>query len=417
MTLSTGGDHRRVRVLRVIARMNIGGPAHHVSLLSGRLDPKRYETLLVVGRPASQEGCFDDLARQQGARVVTLDALGPDIHLLRDLRALLGLVRITRRFRPDIVHTHTAKAGFLGRAAALGSGRSRPVVLHTFHGHVLEGYFGGLKSFVFRLLERRLARYSDRLLAVSEATARDLVRLGVAPRSKIAVVPLGLDLDSLKACTPGMGSMFRRELGLTGSELLVVSLGRLVPIKRLDVLLRGFSLATSRGFGGHLAVIGDGSERSQLEALVLELDLVGRVTFTGFRTDLMPILSAANLVALTSDNEGTPVSLIEAAAAGVPALATSVGGVPEVVAEATGVLVAPNDPSAVAEALVSLCADKERLAAMGSRAREGTARWSVERLLGDVDRHYSDLLESSWRRACSSGGGCVNPYHQSRGAG
>lgn len=378
--------------------MNIGGPAHHVSLLSGWQDPERYETLLVVGRPAAAEGSFDNLARQRGARMLTLSTLGPEIEPLRDLRALLGLLRIARRFRPDIVHTHTAKAGFLGRAAALVSHRPRPIIVHTFHGHVLEAYFGRLKSKAFRHLERMLARRSDRLVAVSEATANDLVRLGVAERSKIEVLPLGLDLRALEDCTPEFGLPFRRELGLGVEDLLVVSVGRLVPVKRLDILLRAVALAGKSGFGGHLAVVGDGRDRPQLEALASELQLCERVTFTGFRTDLPRILSAADLVALTSDNEGTPVSLIEAAAAGVPALATAVGGVPEVVSEEAGVLVAAGDAGAVADALLRLEADRKRLDSMGAQARARAHRWSAERLLGDVDRLYGELLAERRRR-------------------
>lgn len=377
--------------MRVIARMNIGGPAHHVSLLSARLDPERYDTLLVIGRPGPGEGSFDELARREGAKVLTLPSLGPEIHPLQDVRALVALARVMRRFRPEILHTHTAKAGFLARLAALAGRSPRPAIVHTFHGHVLEGYFGPVTSRVFRLLERALGRRTDRLVAVSAATAADLDRLGVAPAARIDVIPLGLDLRRLTGCRPQDGAAVREELGLGSNDLLVMSIGRLVPIKRLDVLLRGMTLAVAAGFEGRLMIVGDGTARSDLERLSATLGLNGRVTFAGFRTDLPQLLSAADVVALTSDNEGTPVSLIEAAAASVPCIATAVGGVPEVVNEETGILIPAGDAQAFGEALVELAADRDRLRAMGARARTVVARWSAERLVEDVDRLYVGL--------------------------
>ena len=186
------------RVLRVIARMNVGGPAYHVSLLSGRLDRDRYATLLAHGHTGPGEESFAELARQEGCRVEVVEGLGPQVSPLADLRALFGLIRLIRRYRPEIVHTHTAKAGALGRLAARLAIRPRPIVVHTYHGHVLEGYFGPLLSGAYRLLERFLARSSDRLIAVSQATVDDLVRLGVAPRDAFQVVPLGLDLGPVR---------------------------------------------------------------------------------------------------------------------------------------------------------------------------------------------------------------------------
>lgn len=386
------GQAGRVRVLGVIARMNIGGPAHQVSLLYGHIDSERYETLLVVGRPAPEEGSFDHLASRHGAHMVRLEPLSAEISPLRDLRALLGMVRIIRRFRPDVVHTHTAKAGFIGRTAALLALRPRPVIVHSFHGHVLEGYFGAPKSAVFRMLERVLGRLSDALVAVSEATADDLARLGVSPRAKITVIPLGMDFLPGAGLSAASGESFRRELGVGADQLLAVSIGRLVPIKRIDVMLEGVALAIRHGFAGHVAVVGDGEDRAKLEALAADLGLTGRVTFTGFRTDLESILSAADLTLLTSDNEGTPVSLIEAAAAGVPALATAVGGVPEVVGDGAGLLIPPGDPGALAEALLALGADRGRLATMGAHARAEVGRWALGRMLGDFDRLYRTLL-------------------------
>src|SRR4051812_29179804 len=186
---SERGDDEPVRVLRVIARMNVGGPAYHVSLLSGRMDA-RFSTLLVSGRVASGEASSADLAERYGARHVHVDHLRPELRPMDDLRALREVGGIARRFRPHVVHTHTAKAGLIGRLAALVCTHPRPIVVHTFHGHVLEGYFSAPVATFYRLVERVLGWRSDRLIGVSNATVDDLVRLGVADRSKFEVVPL-----------------------------------------------------------------------------------------------------------------------------------------------------------------------------------------------------------------------------------
>src|SRR4051794_25531873 len=183
-------DFPRVRVLRVIARLNLGGPAHHVRLLSARLPPERYETLLVAGRVGPGEEELAAVAEDPRLHLRRLDALTPELDPRADAAALAGLIRTMREFKPDIVHTHTAKAGLLGRLAARLTAGRRPIVVHTYHGHVLEGYFGRVQTGVYRGLERGAARFSDRLIGVSQATVEDLVRLRVAPRERFTVVPL-----------------------------------------------------------------------------------------------------------------------------------------------------------------------------------------------------------------------------------
>ena len=373
--------------------MNVGGPAYHVSLLSGRLDRDRYATLLVHGHTGPGEASFADLAREEGCRTEVVEALGPEINPIADLRALVELVRITRRYRPEIVHTHTAKAGALGRLAARFAVRPRPVIVHTYHGHVLEGYFGSLVSAAYRLLERWLARSTDRLIAVSQATVDDLVRLGVAPRDAFQVVPLGLDLARFDDLAPDAGADFRRRLGMEPDEVLVTFVGRLVAIKRVDVLLRAFASLRDTNPPLRLAIVGDGELRDELERLAAELDLGERVRFLGYRTDMAEIAAAADVAVLSSDNEGTPVSLIEAAAAGVPAVATAVGGVPDVVAPQTGILVPAGDAEALAAGVARLAADATLRERMGERARAHVReRFAVERLLGDIDALYEELL-------------------------
>jgi len=386
-------DHERLRVLRIIGRLNMGGPAHQAALLSGRrFHPDRYETLLVHGTLAPGEASLADLAEAEGATMCFVSEVRQPVRPLRDSRALLKLIRVARDFKPDIVHTHTAKAGFLGRQAALAV-RPRPAIVHTYHGHVLEGYFGPAKARLYLELERALARVSDRLLGVSQATVDDLVRLGVAPREKFSVLPLGLDLAPLAEPSEKLRVASRNELGVGTGEILLVFVGRIVPIKRLDLLLRALAQARASEPRLRLAVVGDGDERPRLERQAAELGIAAEALFLGYRRELRPIFAAADIAVLSSDNEGTPVSLIEAAAAGLPAVTTDAGGVQEVVTADTGIVVPRGDVAALASAMVEMAADAQRREWCGRAARRrALGRYGSERLLGDVDALYRELV-------------------------
>jgi glycosyltransferase involved in cell wall biosynthesis len=386
----------RVRVLRIIARLNMGGPAHHVGLLGGLLDPERYETLLLHGCVGEGEASLADSVRARGAALSEVPGLRPELRPHDDARALAHLVLAVRRFRPDIVHTHTAKAGMLGRLAAVLAGKPRPIIVHTYHGHVLEGYFGPLSNTAYRGLERRLGRVSDRLIGVSSATVDDLVRLGVAPRSKFEVIPIGLDLDPFLAADAGAGAGFRKEMGAGPDDVLLTFVGRLVPIKRVDLLVRAVAHARALGAPVRLAIVGDGPLRPELERLTRDLALADRVRFAGYRGDMVAVAAASDVAVLSSDNEGTPVSLIEAAAAGTPAAALAVGGVPDVVTPDTGVLAAPGNAQELGEAIRSLAHEAEERRRMGERARRHVGeRFSVSRLIDDIDSLYGELIERS----------------------
>lgn len=377
--------------------MNVGGPAHHVSILGGRLDRQGYETLLVAGRLAPGEGSAQELARHRGARLEVLEHLAPEIRPLSDLRALISLVRVTRSFRPDVVHTHTAKAGFLGRSAAALAVRPRPKIVHTYHGHVLEGYFGRVKTELYRRLERSAARVSDVLIGVSQSTVDDLVRLGVAPPARFRVIPLGLELETFLELdpVPDVSAPLRRECGALPGDVVAVFAGRLAPIKRVDVALEAVASARASGVPLRLLVVGDGELRPELEGHAERLGLGLFVHFTGFRNDMAAVIAAADLALLTSDNEGTPVALIEAAAGARPAVATEVGGVASVVPDGAGRRCPPGDAAALGAALVELAGDPDLRRACGRAARVHVAeRFSADRLVDDVDALYRSLLEA-----------------------
>ncbi|WP_210491632.1 glycosyltransferase [Patulibacter sp. SYSU D01012] len=390
-------------MLRVIARMNVGGPAHHVAILSERLDPTRYATVLLTGEVPPSEGSLERLATERGVDVRRVAGLGPALRPLADLRAFVALVGHVHRLRPDVVHTHTAKAGLLGRLAARVVLGRRVTVVHTYHGHVLRGYFGRRTEALFRTLETLLARTTDRLVGVSQATVDELVDLGVAPRDRFSVVPVGLDLDRFLAVTPDPDGL-RRQIDAPATALVVAFVGRLAPIKRVDVLLAAVADARRRGADVRLLVAGDGELRADLERQAAPLGAA--VRFLGFRDDLPSVAAAADVAALTSDNEGTPVALIEAAAAGVPAIATAVGGVGDIVLDGTtGVLVAPGDVEGFADALVAAAADRQALAAMGAAARRHVGRrYDAARLVRDVDRLYGELLGRPAERPSPAGG-------------
>jgi glycosyltransferase involved in cell wall biosynthesis len=390
----------RVRVLRIIARLNVGGPALHASLLTERLDPGRYDSLLVAGSQGPWEGNYLALHQRPRERLVHLPALGREISV-RDATALVALLRLIRRERPLIVHTHTAKAGALGRLAAWLA--RVPVVVHTYHGHVFRGYFSPAKTRFFVALERWLARRTDRLLSVSPQVRRELLDLGIGTPERSAVVPLGLDLDPfLNGGGPGR---LRRELGIEPAAPVVAIVARLVLIKAHEVFLEAASIVSRRRPDARFLVVGDGERRAELEALVDRLALGGAVHFLGWRRDLPAIYGDVDVVALTSRNEGSPVSLIEAMAAGRPVVATRVGGVPDLVEHGVnGYLAEPDQPAALAEALLALLTDPGRREAFGGAGRKRVyPAFAADRLLRDIDELYTALLAEKRPRARIAG--------------
>jgi glycosyltransferase involved in cell wall biosynthesis len=383
----------RARILRVVARMNIGGPSYNVSLLSGRLDRERYETLLLTGTLGSGEGSFEELVQRYGVNRRVVPGLRPELDPANDLRALVSLVRTIRQFRPDMVHTHTAKAGALGRLAAIITPGVRPVIVHTYHGHVLSGYFGRALNAVYRNIERLLAMKSDCLIGVSSATVDELVELRVAPAHKFRTIPIGLDLERLLAVERSEGVPFRAEVGAGTEDVLAVFVGRLAPIKRVDLLIEAVALARASEPRLRVAIVGDGELRGSLEQQASRLGMRETMRFLGFRNDLPAIAAGSDLAVLASDNEGTPVALIEAAAAGLPAVATAVGGVTDIVTPSTGITVAKGDAHAFADALLRLAGDRGARERLGLTAREHVReRFAARRLLDDIDGLYKELL-------------------------
>ena len=377
----------RVKILRVIARLNIGGPAVHVINLCAGLDAQHFETTLVCGDVGLHEGDMGYLAVAAGVQPVVMPALQRAIAPITDLVALWQLYKLMRRIRPQIVDTHTFKAGALGRVAAWLAGV--PVRLHTFHGHVFQGYGGGLQSMLIVQLERALGRLTTRVFGVSQLVNAELQAHRIVPAAKLQVFPVVLDLAPF--ATAARRGTFRAELGIDAGTALVGNIGRLVPIKNQALFLEIAALLVQRGFGGKFVLVGDGELRVELEQRAQALKLADRIYFCGWRRDLAGVLADLNVMVNTSLNEGTPVAIIEAMAARVPVVATAVGGVPDLVTHgSTGFLLPTESAAAGADAVeAALRAD----AALLDRAqRFALENYNLQHSLRRAEALYRSLL-------------------------
>jgi glycosyltransferase involved in cell wall biosynthesis len=376
-----------IRVQRVIARMNIGGPARQVAALVDDL-PDTFTTLLSVGVVEADEEellALDTLLCQ----VERVPALKRSLSAVADARALAALVASMRRFRPHIVHTHTAKAGALGRVAARLCGV--PVVVHTFHGHLLEGYFPGPTTKAIVLAERALATQTGALIAVGERVRDELLQQKIGRPGQYTVVPPGIEPGDM----PGRDSA-RRAFGVDPNQVVVGFVGRLAPIKRPDRMIEVARRVIQRFPNTVFLVVGDGTMAETTRQAAS--DLGDSVRFLGWRRDVASINAAIDIALVTSDNEGMPVALIEAAHAGVPAVTSDVGSCAEVVVDGmTGYVRSPNAEQ-LAGALCPLVADAGLRHRFGAAARvRAQVHFSRRRLVSDVARLYVQLLDGAGR--------------------
>lgn len=386
----------RLKVLRIVGRLNVGGPAREVTILSTHLASAGYDTLLVHGSLAKGEASLE-CPQGPHLRIEQLAELGREVRPFHDLAALVRLTRLIYRERPDIVDTHASKAGTLGRLAAFAYNVARPrqrrcLVVHTFHGHVFRSYLGPLGSWAVRVAERWLARLTDVVVTISPRQRDDIVtEYRIAPADRVAVMRLGLDLDPLLALD-GQAANLRGELHYRDCDFVLGFVGRLVPIKDPAMLVHAFAIVVQDLPNARLMIVGDGELRPGLEALVASLGLSGVVSFLGWRSDLCQIYSTLDVLVLSSLSEGTPVALIEAMAAGKAAVATAVGGVPDVTSDGvTGLLVPPRRPADLAAAVLKL-ADAAVRARMGQAGRARASDYKAERLVMEADRLYRSGL-------------------------
>lgn len=390
-----------MRIARILTRLNLGGPARQVLASDPLLAARGHHLRLFCGRPEPGEGDLAEQARSAGLEVVAVPGLERRPSPWRDLRAQAFLRRALKAFDPDVVHTHAFKAGWLGRTAARRA-TPRAGRVHTFHGHVLEGYFPGWLSRALIGLEQRLARHTDRVLAVSRATADDLERMGVVDSERLELSPPGIRLDAWLEQPQwpersAAGAELRARWGVPERACLTLVLGRLAPVKRPQAALDVFARAAQERPDLWLALVGDGPPREALEQRLATWPeaLRRRVLLPGALDDAPAVHAASDLLLLTSRNEGWPVAVIEAAAGGRAVVAPRVGGLAEALEEPRrGLLAPPGDDEQLAEHLGRLADDPELARALGQSARaEVRAVHSAEALADRLERIYRDVLQ------------------------
>ena len=395
-------QYKNKKVLRVITRLNIGGPAIQAVSLTARLKAFGYNSLLVHGALSPGEGDMGYLLQREGVEALKLQNLQRSVNPKTDFNAACQLYRLLCDFEPDVVHTHTAKAGALGRLAArfynLTHGRRHPVrIVHTYHGHVFDGYFGKRSTAVFLGLERWLARWTDRIIAISPRIADEISkRYAIGRSDQVCSIRLGFDLAPFVSIDDNMRHASRERLVIPDSTLVVTTVGRLTEIKKHDLFLEMSKRVFSSRQDVLFFIVGDGELRDELESIVSASGLESVVRFLGWRQDLATIYAASDLFVLTSRNEGTPVALIEAMASGIPGISTDVGGVRDVITSSSvGSVVPFGDAEALASSVLSLlAAGTAERRAMGMRARDVVSkRFTMDRLVEEIANLYGELID------------------------
>ena len=379
-------DKSPIRVMRIIARMNVGGPAVQVSGLMRGFNSNEFEHRLFTGFCATDEADYLNSVATD-IKATRIDGLGRSVNLRGDIRAFFLLIKAIREFKPHIIHTHTAKAGFLGRIASLLS-LQKSVRVHTFHGHLLTGYFGSIKRMLVVIAEKSLALATQQLLAVGDKVRQDLLEAGIGSKEKFALMPPGLALGNLPSKDDAL-TFF----GLNNERLQCAFIGRVTQIKRPDRFLDVVSEIKKRGTSLDFFVAGDGELLEACRERIIAENLP--VNVLGWQSNIEKVLSAADIVVLTSDNEGTPLSLIQAGMAGLPVVSTNVGSVPEVVLDNVTGLITSLDVKEISDALEKLVSNKALRAQLGIKAQEFTlANFGVQRLVQDHEVLYKKLLAS-----------------------
>ena len=354
-----------LRVLHPITRLTLGGSSENTIASCVALDRAGYDCMLATSFRESDASSLAD-ARRRGCRVVDIPALGREVAPLADLTALAELVRLIRRERPAIVHTHTSKAGFIGRLAAVIA--RAPAVIHQPHGHIFYGYSSPRRTAVFTALERQAARWTDRIITLTDRGAQEHLARGIGRAEQYVAVPSGVPTAELRAAAPPRGEA-RARLGLDPDAFIVVGLGRLVPIKGFDLLARALPAVVAQIPSARVLLVGDGAERAHLGAIAASMGVAERLRMTGETTDVASYLAAADVVAVPSRNEGMGRVIVEAMALGLPVVATAVGGIPDVVTDGEcGRLVEPEDVDALGAALIELGRDPALRRKLGEAA-------------------------------------------------
>ncbi len=389
---------KKIKILRIINRFNIGGPTYNATFLT-RFISDDFETLLVGGLPDEGEADSLHVLNEYGVKPLLIDEMKRSPSFQNDRKAFLRLKEIIKEFQPDIVHTHASKAGALGRKAALSC--KVPIIVHTFHGHVFHSYFGKVKTTLFKIIERRLAKKSTGIIAISDLQKKELANdHRICKENKIEVIPLGFDLKKFNDDLEENRGVTRAKYAIETDEIAVSIVGRLAPIKNhqffLDVIQEISSRSTKKIA---VFIVGDGSEREVIEKRIEQMSISTnvRIEMTSWIKEIGIFNAGMDIMCLTSDNEGTPVSLIEAQAACIPVITTDVGGVRDIVQEGeTGFVVPKGSIEKYAEKLLLLIEDENKRKKMSQNGWSFVEhKFHYTTLVKNMETYYRKLLNEN----------------------
>ena len=387
-------DKKKIKILRIINRFNIGGPVYNAVLLSAFM-PEEYETLLIGGMPEENEANSLYIAEKYGISPVLISEMQREPNLMNDNSALKKIKEIIRRFQPDIVHTHASKAGALGRKAAFDCGV--PIVIHTFHGHIFHSYFSWWKTKLYQLIERRLSKKTTGIIAISAIQKDELsLKYRICHPSKIKIIPLGFDLRPFNENLKEKREHTRNSYALEGSDIAVAIIGRLVAIKNHQMFLDIIEKVNQKTRKKVVYfIVGDGEESDNIQESIKPLKEKGMdIRMTSWIKDIATFNAGMDIICLTSKNEGTPVSLIEAQAAGIPIIATNVGGIKDIILEdKTGYIVNTDDINGFAEKLWELIENENKRQEMSQNGWTFVKdKFQYTKLISNMDEYYKSLL-------------------------
>lgn len=388
-------ENKKIRILRIITRLNIGGPAIHAVLLTRDLNDTEFESRLISGAVSKNEGDMGYITPSYNVKPVYISSLKREIHPFSDLMACYRIFKYVRRYKPDIVHTHTAKAGTLGRIAAILA--NVPVRVHTFHGHVFHGYFSTSSTQFFIFIERMLAKFTDAIIAISKGQKEEIVeKYKITNPESCHIIRLGFDLEKFLN-SAHKKDVFRKRFNFKEDDILVGIAGRLIPIKNHKMFIDAAG-HINKNAGKNIidkikfVIVGDGEMKKELLAYSRFKGLQKKIFFTGWVKDIDEVYAGLDIVALTSINEGTPVSLIEAMSSSKPVASTNVGGVKDAVGD-IGVLVDIRDHERMADKILELARSGEKREKLGRLGRDFVRNnYSKGRLIFELKELYRDLL-------------------------
>ncbi|MBC8184840.1 glycosyltransferase [candidate division KSB1 bacterium] len=378
---------RPIKIIRIQSRICIGGPAKHTEVLSRYMPKEKFETFLIGGSVEKDESCRFEELKDMGIRIEILNEMKRETNIVGDIKSLIKLYKIIKKEKPDIVETHTAKAGAIGRIASFLA--NVPIVVHTYHGHVFSEYFNIVTTKIIILIERILSKLSTKIIVLSKSQQMDIVnKYKISNFEKTEIIPLGIQLKPFMKIRKN-GNL-KKELNIKDDEKLIAMIGRIVPIKNFEMIFRVFMKLKKNGLSVHLCIVGDGKRKEKFA----RNENNGNVHFLNWRPDIENIYSGIDLLALTSRNEGTPLTIIEAMAAKVPVVATNVGGVPDIVKNnETGFLCDVDDDEEMVNKIKLLLTDEKINKRITMRAQKfALHKFSYQRLISDMERLFERLI-------------------------